>query len=345
MNNLTFYLLFLFLLLSNNIFGYSSYKIRDLGTLETEYSIATSINDNCFISGFYLDKSNPKEWKYPVFIWSPIVELKVMSFNEAIFAHTNGPGNHPLLTNNGELFGIMGSQYFGQLYNYNTSSLSINRLSTNKWIKYPEKIKIYSVNDLGELVFGEDGKILISGRDIDLTDMLNDRNRILINNKSEIFGLLKNDGIHQYSLFYLNLNDNNIIEKSVNANLSIFDINNHGIAVGIISSKSTGKTKGFIWEPQKEFLIFLDNFLPKLINDKGLLVGEIVNPDQTRSLGILNNGKTTNLIEAIGLDWNTVDGWQKIIGITDMNNHGQMVGIGERINGKKHAILIYPIEF
>ena len=122
------------------------------------------------------------------------------------------------------------------------------------------------------------------------------------------------------------------------------DVNDGGFAAGSKYSTVYGFTSGsaFFWDGESMTL------LPKpdgwgsafgnAINESNQVVGDLYGPSSTRDGFIWENGVTRRLTELLDPD----SGWT-MIGASDINDAGQIVGTAMLDNGTAHAVVLTPI--
>lgn len=292
----------------------ANYKIYDLGTLDTKYSVASSINENGQISGFYMTDNN----EIYVFLWdqkSGLIPLNIPA---------HGP---TFINNNSQIVGILGS--FDSVTFFWDPVLGVNYFSSNYGL-------LNAFNDNDEIFTSNKNVIYIHKND-SVTNITGFCSKIAVNNNNKICGTPLIEGKPQYNTLRLfDYKTNEKTDIKFNQSISISDINNLNQVIGSVGHD------GFIWEslhgPQ-----LIVGFIPKIINDENQIIGIIYN-DKRHCFDpyLWDKGVLKNLNDLLDLSHNITSTWERIEYLWDINNKGQMVGVA-KINGASHAVLISPI--
>ena len=113
------------------------------------------------------------------------------------------------------------------------------------------------------------------------------------------------------------------------------DINDAGQIVG----RNDRESYAFLWEDGETTVLQQGYYAdPLAINNAGQVVGTS-GAFESVTARLWEDGETYDLIDLIPPD----SGWETLIGATDINDAGQIVGGGVREDGNAHAFLLTPI--
>ncbi len=305
----------------SSAFATTKYQVLDLGTLHTEASRATSINDKGEICGTY-KKGNDSF----LFVWKPDSGINftgipiTLSFN-------------PLINNSGNVVGVNG---VWQKQPYHLFLVNDKNEIKNVAVESSTAIWLEAFNDLNQIVFSKDDSIFLfeNGETRNFGKFFS-RLGTTLNNQGELFGTATSANGNTIARYH-NIKTRRTYDVGEKGYVMGMGINNIGL--GIIYYSFGNQFFGLLWTPEKGVIKTFpleQSENPKKINDIGqIIVGTCSILDE--DLKSININKILNL----ELDWNTP--FEKISEIIDLNNHGLMVGTGI-VKGKGQAVLLVPI--
>lgn len=327
-------ILLLIVLNVSTVFASLQYKISDLGTLESSFSMATSINNSGQVCGTYYDQKQSKTF---IFLWDP-----QNGFHNLDIQALNYYGT--VINNNGQIAGIYTTDsFYGRAFLWDPITgfidLKVPTLPNNS----AHQLQMLDMNDLGQILIRGDDTIYLYQNYFLQRKYLNNlkpHGSFKINNSSEVFGnavLFKDNKSIRYVGCHFKLDDENSMKLiELKGIISTGNFNNKGKGVGVVQTVQ-GITRGFVWDPE-EGVNFTPGFKPLFINDKGLMVGK----NEFNKLAVWDHGVIIDLEFVLDLDNNLDTDWECIDQVFDLNDSGQIVGAG-KINGKTHAILLTPL--
>jgi len=118
-------------------------------------------------------------------------------------------------------------------------------------------------------------------------------------------------------------------------------INNHGVIVGN-GINGAGDWLGMVWDESNNFAYWIDTFGGDAsrawsVNDDGTIVGFATDATGTRlAMVSLDGGATSIDLNSLVLD---LTGWQYLTEAYDINESGQIVGVGVRDDGSYEAFV------
>lgn len=313
------------------IFACPKYKVVDLNTTNKEMSIATSINDNGEICGIYKTSNYPSETK--LFLWSqctgiicPNINMNLDYFySDFPFSQKSPPSL--FINNQGQVAG-RGLNFIQGISVWDPQE-GIKLLCAGN-----HTTKVHDFNDFGEIVYTQDNNVYIckiNGQQQNLGKLFEDKFRIQINNKSELFGTAMSSNGYLVARFHAlkekrTYDVNNILKSNFYATAF------NDLSQGTIYWQSPNKTGSGIWSATTGMQHFDSSTPATKINKKGQMIS---------GAGFFDRGWIDmNTLLDLANDPSTP--FERIEAIYDINNRGQMVGTGI-IKGKSHAILITPI--
>jgi hypothetical protein len=335
------------------------YTIHDTGTLETEYSFPSCINNLNTIVGCVKTDGN----------WNDFVYDQHTGFQ--VLPYENSLKQNPLINNLGQIVGVhwkLQKHWFSTdtrskhiyLREADGSSKDISlpsnwNIQTLESWKTPlvwdnHEVQVISLNDQGkilvantkkdgvviELALWENGKFeQIDSEALTYAYKMNNQGAILGRQLVKKAGadtaipmLVLYDPIHQTT--------EQIIQD---VNILHVDLNDQGQAVLVRSSPNI--IEGYLWD-RENGLVSLDEFCPMYINNQGQIVGGRLTVNEF-TLNFWNHGEETNLNEAVAVG--KIDSpWHTIQGVTGLNDYGCICGVGKISGEKKHAFLLIPAE-
>jgi hypothetical protein len=323
---------------TNSALASPKYKIVDLGIpAEATSSYATSINDKGQVCGYYYTKTGTK-----VFFWDPRKGL--------VSIPCDSPTSYPIINNNGVVVGSY--RVYDEKKNYQDKIFQWDKRSgfVDIWIKTPGNQQVLDINNTNQVLFhhtNDKNQRSLYVDDLPLDDLFYDAK---INDASKIFGFENGKNgiiLKVYDLKTCAYEDICFFKGLC----SIRGFNNDDIAIGeIVSFGGYGDRYGFTWSPQKGLELSQD-FFPICFNDKGQIVGVNLKPLSNRGgwefteLTVLEDGRKTNINKSLEIEFDQSTPWSCIYEIREINNQGQMVGIGIKYGdpNSQHAILLSPL--
>ncbi len=294
-----------------SLFACHTYKVFDLGTLDSSQSEALQINDNTEVFGVFHDHQS-------AFFWSPESGLK-------------GCDRSSKMNDFGHIACIRAREDFPNQYDIFIIEAKTGKKIRSLGLRSNNKdLKVIALNNLGEIVFVDYRGLCVwrNNERKKIGGLFDENHEITLNDKSEIFGTVKSS--YGYSIarcYQLETETVLDINPSMKANFFGLDINN--ISQGIVRWKSMNGEGAFLWP--------MGLALPwnvRKINDKGQML--------EGAIGLRDHGRLININEVLDLANDNSSPFEKIDYINDINNHGQMVGRGI-VNGRRHAVLILPM--
>ncbi|MBA2369707.1 MAG: hypothetical protein H0V82_11885 [Candidatus Protochlamydia sp.] len=329
------------------------FSIQDLGTLVTEQSFVSGINENDLIAGKLIDQGINTD-----FIWTEKDGLTRLDHQSTYQA--------PLLNNRGVIAGVFWYKTeFWFEANTTSKNLYLRYLDgTFKNIGFPSKWKNKSLKDwqtpyawdekeIGIIGFNDKDQLLLMNAStkskanefaiwekgmFDYIDRETLDKAYAINNSGIILGRkwIKENGISIPMLVLYDREKNSYIEIMKDINLFSVALNNLG-EVAIVQGSKEENWKGFYWTIEKG-LNPLD-FLPFCMNNQNQIVG-IKIFENTFFPVLCDNGKLVNIAEDLKIgEPETL--WTCIKSFVGINDSGRIVGIGE-FEGMMHGFMLTP---
>jgi uncharacterized membrane protein len=299
---------------ASSAFSCQRYKVFDLGTLETNQSEATQINDNTEVFGTYDNGA--------AFFWSPELGLRKTGCNL-------GPQK---MNNLGQIACVRARVDYHNQYDVFITEAKTGTIVRSLGLRSGAQfLKIRALNNLGQIVF-EDQKRLFAWNNKtikplgNLFDLSHD---IGINDKSEIFGTVKASYGYSIARCY-QLETDTVLDINPSMKANFFGLSINNISQGIVRWKSMNGEGAFQWPIGLALSVNA-----RKINDKGQIL--------EGSVGLREHGHLVDINKVLDLPNDNSTPFERIDYINDINNHGQMVGRGS-VNGVRHAVLIVPMD-
>lgn len=340
------------------------YQLIDLGLQKYEISDASSINDQGFICGSLVDRG----YSY-IFVLDP--DGKIATRNEDMLSYKI------IINNYNEVYGSLVNRtedgywefsqelvyqwqnpfrYF-QYFNFHHLGWPKNHRCTA--FNFVRNV-VWDANDLGQVVVMNKSNFKEVSDELDFDNAIwiynqGDFHKIenkefsagfKINNSSQVLGYfvtgssMNKNRIYHTSIYDFNNNTVTVLEFP--ASSVGHDLNDLGQVVGIFFNLQEQQIMGFLYEPSGE-IIYLSNFKPKAINNKGQIIGAYIYDEKKDKPAILDESgqlypldDLTSLVDDKGNTWDSLDS------LTNINNEGLIIGNGT-INGKMHSFLLKPI--
>ena len=349
-----------------SLFGIANYQLVDLNLKGYTSSDVTSINAKGYICGHLLDGR-----KRYIFVLDP--NQKITTRNEKLNSY------HMTINNSNEVFGSVvvraRDQYwefneevvyqwrnpfnYFQIFNFDHLGFPTNQFSTANEFKTNA---VWDVNDLGQM-------LVMNNRSI--SDAINEtstkknliwvydkgnynkiQNKQLeaafkINNHSQILGYFHtgsslNHNLKEHTTIY-NLQDKTVRVLDIPSSSLGLDMNDNGQVVGICYQEQDKVWMGFLAEPTGE-IIYINNFRPKAINNKGQVVGTYLYDEKKGQPTLWENGSFYDLKELTGMKDNQGNVWESFDYAVDINDEGWIIGNGTIKEGGKHGFLLKPVK-
>ena len=332
-----------------------NYIIQDLGTLSTDESCATRINNQNWIVGF-----TKQAGKVTDFIWKPDQELVSLP---------HPTSQVPLINNHNQMTGIFWHEtnyWFANnfrskhLYIYHNDGL-IQDLGAPKHWKIQELSlwqtpSTWDDKELGLLAFNDHQQILLSNasdpkkatqyaiwengtfKDIDSQAI---SSAYGMNHQGVILGRkwVQQEGVNVPMLVLYHSTEGTIVEIMKDVNIIHRQLNDLGQVIAFQVKESVAK--GFLWDPKKG-LIDLEDFAPLVFNNCDQIIGLQISEFQNQKTVplIWTPDGVVSLAQLIGLN-NPESLWGKIVSIDGINDNGYIIGQG-LFDGKNHAFVLIP---
>lgn len=258
--------------------------------------------------------------------------------------------NGAVLTDTGELFGTVSVEGETVIRRFNNGAIQdVGQMphSSVSFIGVNQSLQYFAVVDLSSTPFsitgriGSDAVVDLGGLGGDLTIALD------INQTGSIVGISRTgDSASSGNTF----EEAFVYEEGAMRGLGTLGgissmaraINNAGTVIGESQVTTSGPVHAFIYDPVNGMrgigLPDLDSVATD-VNDLGVIVGSAERwPDVWQAALLSETGGVQYLEDIIPAN----SGWTSLFRATDINNHGQIAGIG-MINGVMHAFLMMPI--
>jgi hypothetical protein len=332
------------------------FTIQDLGTLSTEQSLVSGINESNLIAGKVTNQGQGADTD---FIWD-------VEHGLTCLAHQTTSYQLPLINNQGTIAGLFWykTEFW---FEKNTTSKHIylrNADGSFKDIGFPSKWKNDLIEDWQTLSVWDNKQISLIG--------FNDKEQLLIsnsfnkakaneyavwekgnfyyieketldkayaiNNHGIILGRrwIKENGIAIPMLVLFDRENNSYVEIMKDINLVSVKLNDLGEVI-IVQGLKAENLKGFLWSSDKGLVPL--NFLPFCMNNQNQIVG-IIN-FENRSVPVLcDQGALIDLAEDLKIG-QPESLWTDIKFFNGINDSGRVVGIGV-FEGTTHGFMLVP---
>jgi len=343
-----------------NLKGFD-FAIQDLGTLTTNESIVSGINNQNTIVGYskQADYANDFMWKanngltflpYTTY-QSPYQSPCINNLNQvvSIFWHrtnhwfaNNTRSKHIYIYDNGQLQVIAPPKHWKseRLEDWQNSSYSFYN------------------QDLGILAFNNNQQILIANApvshkatrfaiwqnatftEID-SNIINDAYGM--NNEGVILGRkwIQKENINIPMLVLYNPKDGTIVEITKDVNIINRKLNDQGQVIIFQALKNPVGFKGSLWDPERG-LIELENFGPIALNNCNQIIGLKISEFQNNKIVPLMWTPSEVIPLTQFIESNDLESiWSEITSIDGINDNGYIIGHG-LFDGKKHAFVLVP---
>ena|GEM_PF-6184266 len=332
-----------------------SYIVQDLGTLASNESHVTGINNQNSIVGFTKQAGNIND-----FIWNPnqgLVSLPYPSYQLT------------LVNNHNQVVGIFWHEtnywfanniHSKHLYIYHNDAFIQDVGSPKQWkmqeLEHWQTLSTRDNKELGVLAFNDHQQILVSNssqsnkatqfaiwengifKDIDNSII---SNAYGMNNQGLVLGRkwVQKDGVNVPMLVLYNSMEGTIFEIIKDINIVKRQLNDLGQVIVFQVKESV--SKGFLWDPKKG-LIDLEDFAPLALNNCDQIVGFQISELKNKKLVPLmwTPYETISLSQSIGSS-NPESIWDEIVSFNGINDNGYIIGQG-LFDGKKHAFVLIP---
>ncbi len=361
-------LFFAFILCFPEIFFASEsapYTLIDMGTLETDGSIAKSLNNDGNVAGkFFINKQASD------FIWNKKTGLQVIAenSNKNMLPQINDSGQVACIAYdpNASFWSTCtdcvflydpkdGLKKLGEPNNF------INRFST--WNRRDD-INIVGMDNRGLILFANNKDMfkstkfaIWSNKDlISLTNrefitlyhtalgrnMQEDAYFVAFNNNLD-FLVTKHD---TFILPCLRTNLLQVLNLQTKKDFLLPEGKSY-FGVGIndkqqVIGRHKKKKEGAFW-PSKTELVILDHFIPVALNNHGDIVGKIIDPQNKNKHTVSlrkADGTVIDLNSAINSD--AVTNFESLVDVTGINDEGQIIVIA-KVSGKEHVLFLDPV--
>lgn len=337
-----------------------TYTIHDLGTLATDESYVTGINNQNAIVGYIKQSREVKD-----FIWEPNKGLIFLPYSSYQF---------PLINNHNQVAGIFWHKtdhwfkkntYSKHVYIYHSDGSIQDHYFPIHWeleqlnVAWQTPSSFYE-KDLGIIAFNDDQQILVANsneiskatqfaiwqngifKDID-TNVISIAYGI--NNRGVILGRkwVQKAGQNIPMLVLYNPIDGTITEIMKDIHIINRQLNDQGQVITLQISQDEMICKGSLWDPSKG-LIELENFAPLALNNCNQIVGFQISEIQNKKFVPLmwTPDEVISLSQFIELD-NIDSIWSEICFFKAINDNGYIIGQG-LFDKKKHAFVLIPHE-
>lgn len=352
-------------LIMADLFAEKHYQLVNLGLLDCQTSLASSINNHGQVSGIY-----KTSWGYSIFVWDPLKGLNNTGVELATF---------PIINNQGDIFGSYSclldkkSGDYVQEYVFKWQNpLEYLTFFNFRTLYYPasqqsnpyvaKRSIVRDVNDLGQILVAN--KLL--DRIQENFSSLSEENEykawiydqgcffkieepsfiaLKINNSSEVLGIMftAENGLFKSESFKTVIYET---KTQTFHPLSIrdclgADINDKGQVVGVFYDPSNDSIRGFLKDPFND-ITCLDNFIPKSINNQGQIIGKFMDGEWKNKPALWDNGSLCDLSDLVHLIDNEGHAWDSLDVLLDINDEGHIVGYG-KYKGNKHGFLLVPV--
>lgn len=347
---------FLLIFLHQNLSAIN-YKIQDLGTLDTNHSHVSDLNNQNCVTGFFAINGNSST----AFIWEP---------NKGLIPLPNVPYTGPLINNHNQLVNIVWfTTNFWFKENYTTKHLYLyNSDGTNQDIGVPEKWNIeklkywqspneYDYRELGIISFTDDGQILVSNalqvekatkfaiwqngkfQELDTKEISRFYD---MNNHGLILGrkMIEKDGEKIPMLVIYDRKEGTFTEIMKDINTITRKLNDRGQVLISQVAFAGSAGRGFLWDSEKG-LIELEDFLPTAFNNSDQIIGFKISSLLVNKYEPLlwtpNEVFSLNTI----LEIDSFDSlWNEITVLRGINDNGYIIGTGNYQGATQSFVLI-----
>jgi len=331
------------------------YVIQDLGTLATDESHVTGINNQNAIVGYTKQAGQVND-----FIWQPnngLVFLPYPSYQSPFINNLNQVASIFWHTTN---YWFANNTHSKRICIYDNGLLR-DLGSPEQWeIKKLEAWQTphcWDPKELGILAFNDDQQILIANakqsdqatrfaiwqngvfREIDSNII---SNAYGMNNQGLILSRkwVQKENMNIPMLVLYNPMEGTIVEITKDINIISRKLNNQGQVIVWLGLKNPTDGKGFLWDPEKG-LIELKDFAPVAFNNCDQIVGVQISEFYNKKIvplmwtpsGIIS---LTQFIES-----SSQSIWSEVTSLDGINDNGYIIGQGI-FDGKKHAFVLTP---
>ena len=335
----------LFLLLISiqvSLWGSTTFHIQDLGTLENQSSVATSINESGQVVGaFTLGE------KKRAFFWDPtdglIPTYLTLSMKDHCWEPKIDQEGGLITTSEGEQ-SWLSSMFYSLPYQpgyWTPENGSLERPLPHSWGK--NRVVIVACNLVGKYIVSDKDRsffaVLHEGEYHKIPKEMFDDIQDINNNDMVIGTVYSEVGNHKVPhIATYSLQEDKYDTIPLKWKAFGRGINDHGDIIGVFENESKGDREGFLLTHDKKF-VHLGTFLPIAINNRKQIIGEKL-VDNASNPFLYKEGRCINLNYVCHIQ-NPQNPWQKITRVYDINDRGQIVGRGH-IHFAEHALLLTP---
>lgn len=333
------------------------YVLQDLGTLATEESHVTGINNQNVVVGYSKQAGSVND-----FIWKP---------NEGLIFLPHPNYQSPFINNLNQVVSIFWHRtnyWFADnfcskhIYIYDNGFLqdlgSPEQWEIQKLIWWKTPSGYWDNKELGVLAFNDDQQVLVANakqfnkatrfaiwqngafKEIDSNII---SNAYGMNNQGLILGrkwLLK-ENVNTPMLVLYNPIDGTIVEITKDVNIINRKLNNQGQVIILQGLKNPEEWKGFLWDSESG-VTELEDFAPFELNNCNQIIGFQISEFQNKKFVPLMWTPSevislTQFIESSNFD----SIWSEVVSLDGINDNGYIIGQG-LFDGRIHAFVLTP---
>lgn len=335
------------------------YTIEDAGTLATEQSFPSGINNGNTVVGCL-----KMDGKWHDFVHGQQTGLQVLPYVTSL-------KQNPLINNLGQIVGVHWKEtknwFFSDtstkhIYLRDADGSSKDIALPSDWdiqtLEHWQTPSIWDNHEVRVIAFNDQDQILVANTKRDGTviqlalwengkfEQIDSKaltSAYKMNNQGLILGRqsMKQEGADKpISMLVLYDPDHQTTEQIIqDVNIIQADLNDQGQV--ILTRASPKVVEGYLWDREKG-LISLNEFCPMFINNQGQIIGGRPS-DNGITVIFWNHGEETNLNEVAGIG--DIDSpWNTLQGIAGLNDHGCICGVGKLSDKRNQAVLLIPAE-